>query len=55
MCIFSTFMAAKENGFTLFSGRHESIGLILGTLTLFLALGGILTAYLLRFKTSTWG
>ena len=55
MCIFSTYMATKENGFTLFSGRHGSIGLVLGILTLFLAISGILPAYLLRFKTNTWG
>ena len=54
MVLFSVTMATKENGFNIFSGRHGSIGLILGIATVFLAVGGILTAYFLSYKTSNW-
>ena len=54
MVLFSVTAATKENGFNIFSGRHGSIGLILGILTVFLAVGGILSAYFLSYKTSKW-
>ena len=56
MVMFSSIMAMIEvPRFRIFKNPHRFFGFSVFCLTVFLALGGIISAYLLKFKTSNWG